>query len=85
MSCCVIYSEIDTCITVVKLLVKCTGRWKSGSVKASYKNSYMHANVGMDIFESCVSAATVLRFVLFVFVELVQFWPHTGIFIWIYL
>ena len=43
----------------------------------AYKNSYMHANVGMDMFESHVSAATVLQYVrplliLFVFVELID-------------
>ena len=62
-------------------------RWKSGTVKAAYKNSYMHANVGMDMFESRVCAATVLRFVmpvmfmLVLFIKSVQFWFHTGIFI----
>jgi len=56
-------------------------------VKAAYKNSYMHANVDMDVFDSRVCAATVLRFVMpltFVFVlfiESVQFRFHTGMFI----
>ena len=37
--------------------------WKSGKVKTAYKNRYIHANVAVDMFDSNVCAATVLRFV----------------------
>ena len=41
--------------------------WKSGKVKTAYKNGYVHANVGLDLFDTRVCAAAVLRFVAIVF------------------
>jgi len=37
--------------------------WKSGKVKTAYQSSYIHANIGLDLFDARVTAATVLQFV----------------------